>query len=346
MPEMKIIYFLCYFCVAFLLAGCALPVSEKNQQDFIPERDLTIVELASEGLSYYKRSRYVDAELYLRQALFLAPEAENIRFNLAVVLQKQGLYSEAQEIYDALLAQKPESFRYLLAKAQLHLDQLEFKAAEAYYFKALEGVVGREDKIRSASISRSISTLNFLAGNEEAANCYSQEALYWQNSEEQVFRHSTLLLALGYPEDAATLLEEFLAELGNPLNPKLLSKLAMAYFTEDRLKEVLDITERALLQKNLDSNVAFELRLLRELCLYIEAQAKLELEDKEEGNADKQIIDPRKIALNEEEDDEDKEGSIFESDFLASPQAIYWPATLLARLGELSDLIDELDEEE
>ena len=52
-----------------LLFGCALPEPEGPEQEFVPDREIQVVSLTREGLAYAKRSRLVDAELKLRQAV-------------------------------------------------------------------------------------------------------------------------------------------------------------------------------------------------------------------------------------------------------------------------------------
>src|SRR5262245_5041245 len=93
-------------------AGCALPPDCTHQQSFVPQAQLVGVDLAREGLGLLSARRYADAEERFLQPLYLYPNADNLRVNLAAAYEGSQLYPEAIKILSALVKKNPQNIDY------------------------------------------------------------------------------------------------------------------------------------------------------------------------------------------------------------------------------------------
>ncbi|MDC0357854.1 tetratricopeptide repeat protein [Oligoflexia bacterium] len=316
-----------------LLSACALPAPEKGRQEFIPDLELTIVSLVEQGLSYYGRSRLIEAELYLRQAQYLAPDEEHITFNLAVVLERQGLFDESIAIYTKLLEGKPYSIRYLSGLAHVYLTLGTFSEAEKIYLEALELAIERDDPIKMTNLARNISVLYFRLGDEEQALCYSDLAASFSADREQIKRQARLLIALEYYQPAIKVLEEFMSKQEVLLDSGLLAPLAMANYGLENYQQALDVAQKALGARNIDFIDQYELELVEAVCLHMQEQmAKEALTEEAEALA--------------EQEEEEEEQSILANSPLENSSAIYWPTNMLEKLAEIELEFEALEEGE
>lgn len=205
---------------ALFFTACALPRPAYEAVDFVSLKDRETVSLTRQGLDYIVRGRNIDGELKLRQALFLEPAARPIRYNLASVLVRQGLFAEAEELLIALRKEVPGSARYASLLASAYLQEDRFLESEIVLRESLWQAEQEEDMKRQVVTMKNLSTLAFRHGDEEDALCWSERAFALSPDEEQQVKHARLLLAAHYPRKALKLASETLQvtapEAGDP----------------------------------------------------------------------------------------------------------------------------------
>lgn len=251
--------------LSLLLAACALPVAEIDHQEFVPNRDLSAVSLAREGTAYYQKSRFVEAEFSFRKALYLYPNAKNVKANLASALRASGQYDEAEDILIALNAGAPKSIEYLGSLARLYVEKGDYAAARRYFTQAYEVALEKEDFASAARFARSLSVLAFRIGDEPAALCQSALASTLSADAENTARHARLLLASHQTDKAQALTNSYLNQPGVARDPAVQHELGMAQFAMANYKEAQD-SERAVLEtSDLDKSVQAEAELIMAL---------------------------------------------------------------------------------
>ena len=291
------------------LAGCALPYDTSNQQNFVPEKELSSISYAREGLFYLKKSRFVDAEFMFRRALIIEPEAVNLQGYLAVALEKQGQYEEALRIYSKLLTLFPDSLFFRKGYAHTLYSAAQYdEAALAYqdvYLLAAEkfskAMLDEEQEevaklLRELStIARSLAVLNFQVGNEELAKCFSDEALSYSATPEEKIRHTRLLIALSLYDNAAALVQGG-AELpeADAADPRFLRLMALISSGQGKFEDSLKYTRKA--KESVSQAVSedeFEIRLLEQVAmLKTGAQPEKEIDKEEDQEDEDQEADP------------------------------------------------------
>jgi tetratricopeptide (TPR) repeat protein len=244
--------------LAGAISGCALPVEDADRQNFIPDRELNVVSLVREGLSYYQKNRFVDAEFSFRRALYLYPKAPNIKANLATALRASGQFDEAEDILLSLNAAAPKSIDYLSNLGKLYSDKQEYSAAKRYYAEAFDLALDKEDVVTAARFARNLSAIAFRLGDESAALCHSQLAYTLKPDADGVVRHSRVLLALNQARTAHDLLKGFLNTPGVIHDPSVLHGLAVSTYALGNYKEALE------LERSVSENSAVEPKVLTE----------------------------------------------------------------------------------
>ncbi len=195
--------------ITALLSACAIPQSHSGfsiastneageRIEFASTEDLMVSGLVTEALSYANASRFFDAEIRLRRALYLKPSNDAVAYNLAVVLSQSGQTEEAQVIIEGLVQRHPTNPNYRLALAEIY--RLEGRPGDAIEtLKELFWSLKRNNNIpRAVGVARSISNIAFGMGNEQEALCYSYEALSLSPSPPEVAAHARVLLGLNY----------------------------------------------------------------------------------------------------------------------------------------------------
>ena len=187
----------CMLVGMLALWGCAMPPQEQAERA-VPERDLNAVSLAREGLSLYQRTRFAEAELKFRQALYLFPEATNLRENLAAALEGTLQFDEAADIYSQLLQREPESIRYRMALARVSAAAGMTERARQLYGEGFDRAIERGDEGRAGDVARSFASFLYQRGREEDARCFSELAAHYRKTTQQQAAHARMLNASGY----------------------------------------------------------------------------------------------------------------------------------------------------
>lgn len=197
--------------------GCAIPRDHhtfsvyapgSEQNPFLSTDELLATGLVSESMRYGAKGRLFEAESRLRKALYLDPNNERIRFNLAVVLGQGGNSDEALDILNTLRGALGEQPYLLVATADIHNGQGDRERARAELKKAFSMYRGVANDGQAAIVARSISNLAFAQGLEQEALCYSWEALTLAPSPQQLGAHTGLLVALNMFSEAESLAKQ------------------------------------------------------------------------------------------------------------------------------------------
>lgn len=237
-----------FFSVLILisLCSCALPAPEFEKQQFVPRKDIVANSLYQEGLTLYKSGRFIDSEMKFRQALYLFPEAENIRSSMALVMKSNGLYAEAEAIYRDLVEKYPEVNEYKYNLADTLYRKGDISAAFEYFNQALLGFEEDLDTVKAAAISRTMASVNFLRGREEDAFCFSQIAYSYTPDQIQMVRHIKILFALGFYNRAKSLIDIVVSAVPETKDPSLLKLAAMNYYALSDMEEAKNLMQRAI----------------------------------------------------------------------------------------------------
>jgi len=326
------------FLIAFALGACSPAITTFQPETFVPSDELLAVSLAREGLSNYDRNRFVDAEFRLRQALYLAPEANNILLSLAVVLEAQERFDESAEIFAKLLKDSPDSIVYMLGAGRSKYRLRKYEEAEAFYKQAYSQAVQKRDFQQAANSARNLSLLNFILGLEMEALCYSTEALEYRNSPEEVLRHVRLMIGLHRYESARRMIDDFSSRVNVENDSRFLTLLASLALASGEYNEVVEYSARALQMPDVMAS-RFQLELMKAHAVQYADEVPLEslsLEDNFSGL----------------DSDVDIEGGGLEVEPVPSPAEIvaatrldlvstlYWPAYLLRILEDASKVPD------
>jgi len=322
------------FLIFLALVSCSPARTTFQPETFVPSDELLAVSLAREGLSNYDRNRFVDAEFRLRQALYLAPEADNILLSLAVVLEAQERFDESAEIFARLLEDAPDSIVYMLGAGRSLYRQSKYEEAEVYYKQAYSQAVHKRDFQQAANSARSLSLLNFILGLEIEALCYSTEALEYRESPEEVLRHVRLMTGLHRYESARRLLEDFSSRVNVENDSRFLTLLASLALAFGEYNKVVEYSGRALQMPDVMAS-RFQLELMKAHAVQYADEVPLESLNLEDNFSD---LDSD---IDIEEDEVKVEPAPSPAEIVAATRldlvsTLYWPAYLLRILQAAS----------
>jgi Flp pilus assembly protein TadD len=185
---------ICALLLLSFITACALP-RESVRSGFIEDKERYAVMKAREGLAYFARGRMADAEFALREALYLKPDAQNIRFNLATVLKASQQFDESQQILEQLIAKFPADLEYRETFARMLFERGDLLESKRQFAAILDSATAKNDPARAARVSRTIAQLSFRVGDERTAVCASEEAYLWTRTEVEQMEHARLLMA-------------------------------------------------------------------------------------------------------------------------------------------------------
>ncbi len=100
-------------------------------QNRISENTLSAQFYSNRGIQFLNQQNYGQAYLYLRRAVYLAPEQAYLWGNLGVLFRRQGLDPQAELAYRYALQLNPDENASLNNLARLYRDQQQDKAAKA-----------------------------------------------------------------------------------------------------------------------------------------------------------------------------------------------------------------------
>ena len=233
------------FLFVSVACGCALPRFEEPSSS-VPQKELVAVSAAREGMGYYRAGRLPEAELKFRQVLWLYPGTENILYNLALTLARQSAFSEAQSIYAGLIKRSPDSIALLSAVGETYFLAGDYKLAREKLKQAFSLAEKKEQRGEQARLARSLVALNFSAGDEEEALCYSYLAAGLSGGNDDLLKHSRVLVALHLYRQAQEVLSDLTKKAEKRADAQSLYQLALADYAVGRFSDVVDRSELAL----------------------------------------------------------------------------------------------------
>jgi Flp pilus assembly protein TadD len=98
----------------------------------------TVAACLASGAALARQGRLIEAEAAFRQALALAPDHADARYNLGVALRDQGRWAEAEAAFRAALQVRPDHAESCNNLGQALLAQKDVEAAARYFRRALE----------------------------------------------------------------------------------------------------------------------------------------------------------------------------------------------------------------
>ena len=251
-------------CVLTVLgtSGCALP-EKVSEQTFTSRTDLVAVQRAREGIYALSVNRFEEAEMKLRQALYLAPGAENIRLNLAAALEGTEQFKEADQLIAPFLIKDPTSLDYQLRKAHLEASKENYTEARGIYKTILATQEDKKQWTDAARTARNLKLLAVQTGSVEEALCYSSLSFLYQNDLSSAVEHIRFLFSFDHVESALTTLEGYAAANGSSNHPSILHLQALAKVGRSKFKDAWDDEVRATASGNLDPTLLREAKIIR-----------------------------------------------------------------------------------
>ena len=222
-------------------------VEDGVERPFASANELRTAGLVNEAMNLAASNRFFDAERSLRQARYLQPDNEQLKFNLAVVLSQVGQPEESQELLRELYAQRPERPAYAVALADTLIVLGRKGEARDLLKSAFRRFKDAGNYAQAARIARSISNVTFELGLEEESLCYSHEAYTLEPNAEQLGMHGVLLVAENlYPTAISTVQEAFKGNSGLSNSAPAQHALALARFAQGDYEGALAAEETAL----------------------------------------------------------------------------------------------------
>ncbi len=318
--------FLLLFCIT-ILSSCALPVPEgRDLGGFVSDQELVSVQIIREGMDFYDSSRYLDAELRFRQAVYLNPGLPNLMLNLAAALDKQGQYEEAFAIYDTLLEKDPKNIQFLSGKARVYLSaghqySENYQKAIEYYGRALDAAYDLNDVASIANIAKSLSVLYFKIGNEEEALCYAATVYLNRPAVDDFIRFSKMFIALGKLNEAIEVISKYATENSADTNPGILHEKSMAAYGLGQFDLAQKLERRGLLTGGIDPALRAEMNLVKNLSVNELVASGVPSSEKLEEDEWEDFLDTLK--------------NFSEAN---SAVTLYWPPRLVEKVTELWQL--------
>jgi tetratricopeptide (TPR) repeat protein len=243
---------------AVVCGACALPpslsrpvvgtrVEDGIERPFATADELRTAGLVNEAMNLVASNRFFDAERSLRQARYLQPDNEQLKFNLAVVLSQVGQPEESEELLRGLYAQRPQQPSYAVALADTLIIVGKKGEARELLKAAFRRFKEAQNYSQAARIARSISNVSFELGYEEESLCYSYEAYTLAPNAEQLGMHGVLLVAENlYATALSTIQEAFKENPGFASSAPAQHALALARFARGDYAGALAAEETAL----------------------------------------------------------------------------------------------------
>jgi len=299
--------------VLLFFSACALPTPVPRS--FVEDRELLAAELGQQALTDFQMGRYIDAELGFRQVLYIFPNAESPRFNLANTLARGGLFDEAEIILKGLESENPDEPKYISARAGLYYRAGKYDEALETYRQIMSHAEEKKLVAAAGDAARNIAVISFLLGDATGALCYSTEALESGIvNREDVIRHARFLLALNRIEDASMFLSDYFKVPANQKDGYALHLFSLVQYAKGLFDEAYQYNKRAGIFIQGNQDLDFEVKLMG-----VALHGLTEL-----GRKDFMSDDPDEQEKKEEERLRVR-GEVLDDRRAAGPSGLYWP---------------------
>lgn len=267
-PRFCVLRMLCAVIMASICSSCAIFRDPLDTKGFVARKDLQVSSLTAQGLSYFNASRYIEAELRLRQALYIAPGNAALLLDLAKILEAQARYDEARKVFLIVLERDRESPPLLSALGQLELKAGNFSESRRWFNETEQNLKPSYDTIGFVQLLRNRAVGEFLATNEEEALCLSWRAAWWGGPPEQVVRHLKLLVGLGLFDAADRYVERIEIDFPGIKESALYNHFkAMIAYERGKFAEVLNLEDRTLDRATPEDALESDITMIRYLAL-------------------------------------------------------------------------------
>ena len=252
--------------VCVCAAACA-PMREGPQQNFVAQRELLAVDLTRGGIAFLAQGRFIDAEITFRQAIYLAPKADNLKLNLAAALQGTGQYVEALEILDEFSKRERPPADLPQRYAHLYAARQQYAQAEKLFLQAAAGYEEKREFPAAVKVVKDLLLLARRQARREDAMCYAYQLLAYQNELPPAIQYARLLIESEAHGAALGFLTAWANEHSAAQDPQVEHVLALANLGQGDSKQAFDLESRiitgAALNTTKTSNLAREAALVR-----------------------------------------------------------------------------------
>jgi tetratricopeptide (TPR) repeat protein len=314
--------------IVLLFVACALPREEETLNLSIPNEEIAAINYIREGLVFFSKKRFVDAEFKFRQADSLLPNTDIIIQNLAATLREQGNYEAAEELLLELIAKKTRR-EYSLSLASVYSERGDTSAAIAIWQQILaqEYKSGRLNLM--PSLLQNIASAEFSQGNEVTALCAYQERAQFFTDLSSQLQLARIYIGLGLAQTAQEYLTKLFKVNPNANNTEHWYLLSLAEFALGDYEDATNAWYQASAFADLRPDLKLKLDFLKKALLQVypeslQAVNKLKLASLQSEKVDKKV-DP-KVDL-------EREIKSYQS-ILYSADSIYMPARLLLVLDQ------------
>ncbi len=121
-----------------LAAGSALELAFSEADWGRAQRRAAAMFPYNRGVDALEEGRFDDAAASFQQALDIAHDFANARYNLALVHARRGRYDESEKLLAALTAERPRDLDFLFALGNVRFHQAHFAEAAGVFRRLLE----------------------------------------------------------------------------------------------------------------------------------------------------------------------------------------------------------------
>ena len=317
------------------LSSCAMPTPPPAT--FVPDNELLAAALADEAKFEFQSGRYMDAEMLYQQILYLFPDSNHAKFNLAIVLGKLERPAEGETILRELIEAHPDIDQYKLALAELLFEAGDLTKAQVEFNKYLDWAIGKKDNSGAADALHSLAVIAFLEGDEKTALCYSYDSLQYDKERESLTRHVRMLLALNQIPEADSILSEYFKKLDenkDDLTVKISDKdgyllhlYSLLRIEQGRYDEAYEYSKRASVYVGGNKDLTYEVHLVQAVLYRTSEAAKTDMDPKE----DEEDSEEKKESILE------KNKSVLDDDRIYGRSALYWPVNFIELVQQAAD---------
>lgn len=276
----KILY-LIVIILSVLCVGCAVPPSDVTGQHFVDDTDFKTAVFVKEGLAYAQNQKFVDAEFAFLRAIYLSPDADIIRFNLAVVWLFQERYEEALNVLAELYEKDRLSPGYRIWYARALVSNNQYSAGLSLLIEGEEGALLKGDWPLASVYSQAEASVFFNAGYEEEALCASSRSYAQIQNPENVFNLARYLTALGHPESAKKIIKDFLTINFQAISKHIRYEEAILSYDSQSYDESINLAKETFILPPSDESIE---RKSKSILLLSEKKITMEALTEDQGN--------------------------------------------------------------
>ena len=157
--------------VILFAVGCALPREKRLPQVGIATPEIKAVNLTREGLALYDKSRFDEAEMKFRQALYLRSYSHSIKLSLAAALRSQLLYDEALSVLSSITGPEAQKVEVRLGLAATLFEAGRYDEAYALWGDLADQFASELEFSQLAVVLQNMAAGSFSEGYETEALC-------------------------------------------------------------------------------------------------------------------------------------------------------------------------------